>query len=472
MVLIYRLIHNFILGFLCFLFYQKIINMQTKKTLLALSCSLAFAVLMLATYTFANPFSSAIGIIIFGIMIRIWQRSINWASLILAFVFGHVAWVIAILIAGAIVVPLGIQAPIDLALTLVIEVLAYIFFHKIIKLKNGIPSMEEKEIKSIVLAIAGIILVVLGGYHIAIGVIHEESALLFFFVMAILAFAVLILAILILYLSKKYRERMAVEQKLHETEVEFGKLVSRHHKYRDIVSAVDGSSRVMIKTTLEKGRADTEALNKYLGAIDKLAAEAGLEFAMDDVNDAVDTLMLPELWFPLANRLRQLLIQCEQKGITMFIKNIASDETWESLTVSKLDFIRIVGNLLSNAIKELDKSNPIGKQVMVDFLDEKGVFVFVVRDNAHEFSTDILARLGQRKNSTNGTGDGYAEIFEILNANNATFEMTERKENEKNRKIIRIIFDGKNQRIIRTDYRYEELKVALAATPFEIKQLA
>lgn len=478
MELVHRFISSLLLGTLIFIFYQKIISLKNKKSFLVWIIPLVFAI-----YTFfshANilePLRTMLGILILGVSFLVWKRSINWAALILAFLFGYSASIISLLI-GTAVNLLGRTAPIWI-LYLLVDIAVYIIFYKTIKLKNGIPLIEEKEVKGIIFAIGGIILAAFGGYHITISRIYELNAPLFYTALVVLAGVILALAILIAHLSRKHKERLEMERQLCEVEAAFGELGSQHHKYRDAISAMGGSYYDLVKNILDKDtshgenfKLHVETFKKYLDSMDSLAAEMGAEFAIDDVNNTVAALQLPDEWYPLKNRLRQLMGQCQPKEIAVFSKNTAPDEMWESLTVSKLDFIRIVGNLIGNAIKELEKSNPIGKQVMFDFLDDKGVFVFVVRDNAHQFPLDILVRLGERKNSTNGTGDGYAEIFEILNTNNATFEMTERKENEKNRKIIRILFDGKNQRIIRTGYRYEELKTALAGTAFEVERLA
>ena len=107
------------------------------------------------------------------------------------------------------------------------------------------------------------------------------------------------------------------------------------------------------------------------------------------------------------------------------IKNEFSE--WGALTIPSFDLSRLIENFLSNALKELHQTHIDGKQVIVRFYqNERGVFAFEVEDNAHEFSIDILRKLGDGKNSTNETGDGYVEIFDILNRLKASFAIEEK----------------------------------------------
>ena len=40
-----------------------------------------------------------------------------------------------------------------------------------------------------------------------------------------------------------------------------------------------------------------------------------------------------------------------------------------------------------------------------------------------EFELEVLAKLGRRENSTNDTGDGYPEIFDMLERSKASLMM-------------------------------------------------
>ena len=483
MELIYRFMGNFMLGMFILLFYQKIMNIKPIKIVCSLSVPLAFATYMLFVLPYMiEPFRSIFGMFILGLLIWIWQRAINWAALTLAFLVGYFFWITSIFIAMAISLPLGITSPIAFVVTLFAEALVYVSAYKLIKLKHGVPPINEGEAKGIIFAVAGIVLTFSGVYHTTIHSVYEENRPLFYSVIVSFALVVVALVFLIIHLHKKHREKMAANQLKEEyskLEAEFGQmeaeleaLATKHHKYKEVVPAVRVSSGALMDLLRhvndENRLAYLEKMKKNLTAVNQMTSELSEEFAIEELDNAVKRLLLPEEWMPLEMRLRQVIQQSEQKGIHIYIKNTAA--TWNTLPVSIVQFTRLVGNLLSNAVKELEKTDGAGKQVTIQFSDHNGSFEVEFRDNAHEFPVKILARLGERKNSTNGTGDGYAEIFEILAASNASFEIVEKQARGRSYKTIRVVFDGNAGRVILTDYRFELLRDALANTDFLIEE--
>ena len=100
-----------------------------------------------------------------------------------------------------------------------------------------------------------------------------------------------------------------------------------------------------------------------------------------------------------------------------------------------------------------------------------GVFTVGVFDNAHEFPIPILAKLGERGNSTNYSGNGYAEIFEFLAESGASLVIIEQLADNIPAKTVQVMFDGREDVVIRTAYRFEELKTALDGTRFIAERL-
>lgn len=108
---------------------------------------------------------------------------------------------------------------------------------------------------------------------------------------------------------------------------------------------------------------------------------------------------------------------------------------------------RLVINNVSNAIKELIKTKIKSKEVLVTFeLSEKKEYKICVFDNAHEFDLDILVSLGVRGNSTNGTGYGWEDTFNLLAQCRASLEIMEFEPyGEAFTKRITITFNGKSE---------------------------
>lgn len=344
--------------------------------------------------------------------------------------------------------------------------------------RNGIPFIEEREIKGIVFAITGIILAFFGIYHTTINRTYALNFPLFIAALVALVCVIIALTALIIHLHKKWRERLAAEEKFRQQEAEFTKLrrelIDLGHRYQDVIPAVKvacGSLLDTLNYVNDENRQEyLEKTTQQINAIHQMASEMSEEFAIDGINNAVASLGLPEGYFPLEARIRQVMEQCREKGIGVFIRNIAPDELWADFTLSKTKFTRLVGNLLSNAVKELEKSEDAGRQVIISFSDCNGIFAFEIRDNAHAFPPQILAKLGQRGNSTNGTGNGYAEIFEILDECKASFELRENHADGKDNKTVCITFDQKSWRVILTTYRYEALVAALEDTSFVVDE--
>jgi len=131
--------------------------------------------------------------------------------------------------------------------------------------------------------------------------------------------------------------------------------------------------------------------------------------------------------------------------------------------------LRLFGNLIDNAIKETDKIKEVeSKQIMILFKNVDGYFSFETIDNAKEFKIEILKRIGERKNSINGTGNGYSEIIEILEKSDASLIIDEWYDGSEFGKKISVVFDDMKLFIINSSYRYNELADALVASKLKI----
>lgn len=131
--------------------------------------------------------------------------------------------------------------------------------------------------------------------------------------------------------------------------------------------------------------------------------------------------------------------------------------------------MRLFGNLIDNAIKETDKIKEVeSKQIMILFKNVDGYFSFETIDNAKEFKIEILKRIGERKNSINGTGNGYSEIIEILEKSDASLIIDEWYDGSEFGKKISVVFDDMKLFIINSSYRYNELADALVASKLKI----
>ena len=133
------------------------------------------------------------------------------------------------------------------------------------------------------------------------------------------------------------------------------------------------------------------------------------------------------------------------------------------------EVISAISSSYSDLLGELDKTTGRWKSIIVTFSEDQEVFKLEVYDAAHEFPLEILSKLGERGNSTNGTGNGYPEIFEFLAETKASFIIEEKLAGDrKPTKTIHVIFDNQSRIAIKSEYRSDELKTALKDTEIQV----
>ena len=249
-----------------------------------------------------------------------------------------------------------------------------------------------------------------------------------------------------------------------EARKEIKSLVSRNHKYKHIIPAVN---RWM--DDIKEG--GPNAAREQMEALAEISEEISSEFANEDLRIALGGLRLPSAWNALYYCIEIFAEQCLREGIDIMVQNHAGQEHWEHPVGPKSEFIRLAANLMDNARKELSKVESDSKSILILFHSKQGVFELEVHDTAPVFSLEILWNLGRRGNSTNGTGDGYAEVFKILRKYNASFKIYETGSENDCYKRINVAFDGQARASIHSEFRYDALYQALDHLGLEVYQL-
>ena len=152
--------------------------------------------------------------------------------------------------------------------------------------------------------------------------------------------------------------------------------------------------------------------------------------------------------------------------VKFYVKNDVAD--WDVIEIADTELYPLVGNLINNVLKELKKIAPTTRTLDINFTEDSGNFCVTLHDSADEFSIEILKRLGERGNSTNNTGDGYPEIFKVLNKYGASYNLSEYMLDGEQRKFISVTFDGLSHRTISSNYRFNELEKNLEMTAWEV----
>ena len=476
MDMIHRLAGNFMLGFFILLSYRKIIRIEPKRSWHLFYLTLSFAIYMFFTYTYVQePFRTVSGTLILGCLTWWYQRLINWAALTLALLMGYFAWIISVLATAILVAPFR-QFPSQVywALLLLMQAGIYLACYQVFRLKSSFPPIDEFEIKVIVFAVATMVLTFFGGYHVTLQQLHEYNLPLFRAAFAALISVTLAAIFLIVLFSKRYHERMEAEKYRLALEKDNGELSTKHHRVRELIQNIGELHAALIDevkiVTNQNNIEKLPLVRRCLDIARQTGAELSEEFALDDFIKEFRGFVLPENWLSLKQLVVKAIRACEQKEFSAFAKNTAT--TWEQIEIPKIMLNRLVGNLLRNAINELDKTNTDNKAMEIYFFnDDNHAFTIEVHDTAHEFPVQVLANLGKRGNSTNGTGNGYAEIFEFLAETGASLTIIEQMKSGNPAKIIRVAFDYQERIVIRSSYRYAILKEALTDSRLEVELL-
>lgn len=114
--------------------------------------------------------------------------------------------------------------------------------------------------------------------------------------------------------------------------------------------------------------------------------------------------------------------------------------------VKVVELQQMIGDMIRNAVKQIDSTGHADKQIQVFFGDTPGGYCIQVYDTAHYFQPDILARIGERGVTTNGTGNGLPDIIETLAPYGASLVIEEYAAGTDDfTKSVSILFDGAAQ---------------------------
>lgn len=251
-----------------------------------------------------------------------------------------------------------------------------------------------------------------------------------------------------------------LESTVSKLEKENQEMVSKWHSIKEVVRAND-LAFMKLESEISKGLG-SEGTMQRIKRMSMYNKELKVEISFEKSAEELDILNIPADWERLALSIVGVTAKAKSENIHFSVDN--KIEKWNEIEISENNLIKLLGNLLSNGIKELKKSDIERRTLRLSLHQEEGVFAIEVFDNAHEFSIDVLRKLGERGNSTNGTGDGFYEIFEILKNHHASFEIKEIID----MKRIQILFDGQSEYSIYSSYRVDVLCNELLGGNIEI----
>ena len=140
--------------------------------------------------------------------------------------------------------------------------------------------------------------------------------------------------------------------------------------------------------------------------------------------------------------LQTKIIECGEQEIELNVfVSTQIEKDMKNLDISDAEITRLVGDLLRNAIHAVSGlSDPM--ILLMIARDENDCVVIKIYDSGIPFPPYILAHFGERGNTTWGTGNGLADMMELVNRVGASVEIqTEMDEGDLFTKAICIRFE-------------------------------
>ena len=454
---LYRFLSHIIVGMVAITFYFKL-SSERKFGIKHIIVILIYALfMMLGHRVIIEPFRTMFGLLILATCLFEKEKRLALSGLlipflilpllrtVIAFVIGFTTYLLFSESVGFEIVQLLIIFP--------VEAIIFTLLCKNIKTEQIKEALNEKEIKIIIYASTILMWLIYGMVHTLAALSTGATQAITLTLMSVLIPSGFVAISIIIYAVKKHH-------KISKLKKEISGLTSEKHYYKTVMIANDLTLKKfeeeLNRVLKEKNIQDLGALARIFANFKKISTELGENFSLQELQTNIAGIELPNDWEGLRMILALFAYEARENNIQFSIFNHV--ENWQNICISETDLIRLIGNLISNSLKELKLTTVEEKNVQVVFdVDKEQVFKIEIFDNAHEFPIDVLKKLGQRNNSTNGTGEGYWEIFDILDMQNASFKLSELLIKDLPHKCIKVNFDHKGEISIFSFYRQSQL---------------
>ena len=476
--------------FLCsFFVFLKITNLKELKkdkfSIILLSCLLlSFFHHSLMDYI---PFFLRASIICFVssiLMAKITKIELN-SSFSAMFIAMGISLVVYMLVVVILHHPLRIllrweyDNPIAIFITLFLTATSIFWFFKIRRFRDGFPFLRDKRASGLGLLFCGFVLAI---YTLATN--YRGWIFAFYITISALLCAIGVYIWIRKGIWLMYKDNMK-DRTIQKLEERIHQLGEENLRLQKEIERRNHNEKVVHNANHD--------FNERLSAVELISSHAtGFPLEYADVNDQVKTLKaqynqslsekliakesLPKTsvtgidyifnYLAYEAEKNKIEFQLEVKGcVAHMIETIIPQDELETL----------IGNLVKNARMAINKDEDGKRNIFVELGLLGNCYGFCVHDTGVEFRRESLQSLGVKptttRSNTGGSGVGFMTTFETLQKHKASLVIEETK-TAPFTKYISIRFDGNSHYIVRTDYRFEELKAALENTKFEVERKA
>lgn len=154
----------------------------------------------------------------------------------------------------------------------------------------------------------------------------------------------------------------------------------------------------------------------------------------------------------LDSHLQHYIMECARKNIVMdvFVSEPIEDDMRE-LKIAQLQMHNIMGDMIRNAIRAIERENKTDGKILVIIGKKEAGMEIVVYDNGQMIPEMVLEKFGERGVTTGGTGNGLADLVDLLDMYDGSLVIEEKDASSSAyTKGIHLVFDGKCRRELYT----------------------
>ncbi len=254
------------------------------------------------------------------------------------------------------------------------------------------------------------------------------------------------------YIDKNYSFAMIVVLLLYLTMIFTAFMLLQHNRLTAKQQAIEEDNRQMSQR-LHRSKDVLGVVSQVVASEDhidpKLRKELA-DFCDDEMNEMQDRALganlIGDTGIELVNvMLQKQMIRCADLNISFDVMIPAPIDGYiREIGISVTEFMRMLNDLLKNAVKAILSSDNTHRELLL-IMGEAGNDCFEIRlyDSGVPFPPKILEHLGERGNTTDGTGNGIADTVETLRHYRASFVIEPIEPGtDIYTKCIHIAFDG------------------------------
>ena len=232
------------------------------------------------------------------------------------------------------------------------------------------------------------------------------------------------------YIDKNYSFAMIVVLLLYLTMIFTAFMLLQHNRLTAKQQAIEEDNRQMSQR-LHRSKDVLGVVSQVVASEDhidpKLRKELA-DFCDDEMNEMQDRALganlIGDTGIELVNvMLQKQMMRCADLNISFDVMIPAPIDGYiREIGISVTEFMRMLNDLLKNAVKAILSSDNTHRELLL-IMGEAGNDCFEIRlyDSGVPFPPKILEHLGERGNTTDGTGNGIADTVETLRHYRASF---------------------------------------------------